>query len=298
MVQYNFKKFQKNKPKLRVKEGEKYLWPLFHDHHYMTSNQSIIDSLPRSSKFFTFYWVRNNKEILIGCLGVLNQVSKYPARRITRMVILPEYQGLGFAPLMLNSISELYKKQGITMYITTFHPRLGKFFENSEQWEASANNMKSFKTLKEKDLSTDISEHPFEESLRDGVAMYRYHYVGWSNYTLDYNPLILEDLLEQAKNLDDNDKEYKKIKRKIQEKILKEKKKKDPNYKEGKPESLSVLDPNHIRAKEEHRALFGKNKRKVLSPEERKKRKQELKKLKMLKESKEVKHNKKDFDEF
>jgi len=268
-----FSSFKKPKYKLVVKEGEKYLWPLFHEHHYMTANESIIESLPRSSKFFTFYWVRNDVEILVGCLGVLNQISKNPARRITRLVILPEFQGLGFASIMLNNISELYKKEGITMYITTFHPRLGGYFEKSSLWEPSANNMKAFKTLKEKELSSDISEHPFEDSLRDGVAMYRYHYTGYKNYTLEYNPLILEDLLEQAKDLDDNDKEYKKIKRKI----LKEQQKKDPNYKDPSESQLSVDDPKHIKAKEEHRAMFKKTKRPVLSAEERKKKKLELK---------------------
>jgi GNAT superfamily N-acetyltransferase len=262
---FNFKSIKKPKYKLVVKEAEKYLWPQFHEHHYMTANKSIIDSLPRSSKFFTFYWVRNNEEILIGCLGVLNQVSKYPARRITRLVVLPEFQGLGFSKLMLNSISELYLKEKITMYITTFHPGLGNFFEKSNAWEPSANNMKEFKSLKDKELSSDISEHPFEESLRDGVAMFRYHYVGNTNYSLDYNPLKLEDLLEQAKGLDDNDKEYKKIKRKIQ--ALK--RKQDPNYKEEKPKELLIDDPEHIKAKSEHKYLFKKNKRKVLSTSER-----------------------------
>ena len=278
MVLFNFKSFSKPKHTLVVKEGEKYLWPLFHDHHYMTSNQSIIDSLPRSSKFFTFYWIRENEEILIGCLGVLNQISKYPARRITRMVILPEYQGLGFAPLMLNNISELYNKENITMYITTFHPRLGNFFENSNSWEPSNNNMKEFRT-------NSIDDNPLKDTLRDGVAMYRYHYVGNTNYNLEYNPLTITKLEAELKITDDNDKEYKSLKRKIQQELRKA----DPSYKEPTPDELKTDNPEHLKSKEEHKKLFKKNKRKVLTASERK-----AKKL----ENKIKKENTDAFDEF
>jgi len=274
-MNFKFEPFENKKIIMRVKEAEKYLWPIFHPHHYMTANQDIIESLPRSSKFFTFYWVRNDVEILVGCLGVLNQISKKPARRITRLVLLPEFQGLGFSKIMLENISEMYNKEGIVMYITTFHPGLGKYFEKSSSWEPSSNNMKEFKKLTEKDLSSDLSEHPFEKSIRDGVAMFRYHYIGKTNYSLEYNPLKIDNLEEQSKNLDNNDEEYRKIKRKI----ASLKKKQDPEYKEEKPKSLSVDDPNHIKAKEEHKRLFNKKpKRKVLTSEERKRLRAEKKK--------------------
>jgi len=270
-MELKLKKFKKPIPEMLVREGEKFLWPQFHPHHYMTANNPVNDSLPRSSKFFTFYWLKNGKEILIGCLGVLNQISKKgQARRITRMVVKPEFQGLGFSKIMINSIADLYLKENIPMYISTFHPRLGSMFEKSNSWEASANNMKEFKKLVDKDLTKDMSDHPFEDTLRDGVAMYRYHYIGNKDYTLDYNPLILEDLLEISKTIEDNGKEYKKI----QAKIKAQQRKKDPNWKETifAPE-LKITDENHIKAKEEHKRLFKKNKRKVLTSEERKEKK-------------------------
>jgi len=272
---FNFKSIKKPKYKIVVKEAEKYLWPQFHDHHYMTANESIIDSLPRSSKFFTFYWVRDNKEVLIGCLGVLNQISKKPARRITRLVVLPEFQGLGFSKIMLENISEMYLKENITMYITTFHPGLGDYFNKNSCWAESNNNMKEFKT-------NSIEDNPLKNSLRDGIAMYRYHYVGNSDYSLEYNPLIMSDMQNKIKCIDDeNDKEYKRLKREIS----KMERKKDPTYKEPTPDELRTDDPEHIKAKAEHKKLF-KTKRKVLSASERK----------ALRDKK--KQEKEDFDEF
>jgi len=256
---FKFQAFKKQKKTVIVKEAEKYLWPIFHPHHYMTMNMDIIESLPRSSKFFTFYWLRGDEEILIGCLGVLNQISKYPARRITRLVVLPEFQGLGFSKIMLENISEMYKKEGITMYITTFHPGLGNYFEKSSSWEPSANNMRTFRT-------NSTEGNSLADSLRDGVAMFRYHYIGCTDYSLEYNPLKIDELQEKSKNLDNNDEEYKKIKRKI----ASLKRKQDPDYKEEKPEYLSTDNPEHIKAKEEHRKIFKKTKRKVLTAQERK----------------------------
>ena len=162
------------------------------------------------------------------------------------------------------------------MYITTFHPGLGNFFEKSSSWEPSANNMKTFRT-------NSTEGNSMADSLRDGVAMFRYHYVGCTGYALQYNPLKLEDLLEQSKNLDDNDKEYKKIKRKI----AALKRKQDPDFTEEIPDSLKASDPEHIKAKEEHHKIFNKPKRKVLTAQERKA-------LKALKKAE--KEN--DFDEF
>jgi GNAT superfamily N-acetyltransferase len=245
---------------LIVKEGEKHLWKLFHPFHYMTSNQNIKNSLPCSSRFYTFYWKRDNKEILIGCLGVINQISKHPSRRVTRMVVLPEFQGLGFASKMLNSIGRFFKDNLMTLYISTYHPRLGSFFEKSEQWEPSANNMVEFK----KNINIP-KEHELSDTLRDGEAMFRYHFVG-DRQKLIHNPLRLNYLRYSIKRLKEDASEYKKLESEL--KVL-ESTKYYPKLKEMK--ELKVTADWHLKAKEENKNLFGRNKRIPLSKEERKK---------------------------
>lgn len=256
--------FVKEKPKLIVKEGEKHLWDKFHSHHYMTSD------FPNSAVFFTFYWVKDNEEILIGCLGVLFQIARsIKARRFTRIVILPEYQGLGFAPKMINSIAKYYRDEGIQkMFTSTFHPRLGKYMENSQDWVPSNNNMQEFKKNPNANSKT-------MNGVRDGVSMYRYNFIGSANYKLFSNPIEILSLKQQirdmqAEGLKDTD-EYKKLKIKLK------------SHNNPVPEvfdkSLLVSDENHIKQKEEHKRLF-KPKRKPLSKEERQARKLELKKAK------------------
>lgn len=233
-----------------MKEGEKHLWPIFSPHHYMTHD------LPTSSTFYTMYWVVDNKEILVACVGVLFQISKrFKAKRITRLVVLPEYQGLGFGSKILNTISSYYKQNGFEkIYIATFHPRLGEYMKNSDNWEASNNNLEEFKP-------NELAGTKTMTGLRDSVSMYRYNFIGCSKFKLLYNPVELIALKNELKELDKNSLEYKELAKLINskspEKII-----------IPIDEYLTVDNIDHIQAKEEHKRIFGR-KRVPLSKEER-----------------------------
>ena len=250
-------KYTKQKYNIRVKINERHLWPLFHPHHYMS------DSLASGASFYTFYMYNNGKETLFGCMGVIPQISKVEARRITRLVILPEFQGQGLVKCMINQIGEYYHSKGIRLYCATFHPRLGEYQERSELWEASSNNQKEVKTK-----NTFFEDNDLHTGLRDGVAMYRYYYKGSENspdYKLLYDPLEISALKtirkespspEINKQIKDKEQEIKDLQEKIYGEDLK-----------------IVNDYEHEQSKEKFKKIFNKNKRKPLTKEER----QELK---------------------
>jgi GNAT superfamily N-acetyltransferase len=255
---------------LIVREGEKHLWKKFHPYHYMTANKDPKTSLPNGAKFFTFYWVKDDMEILVGCLGVMFQIASYPAKRLTRTIVLPEFQGLGISTKMINSISDFYTKQGFKVYGATYHPRLGEYRENSKNWSAGHYNQREFK------LSKDHNEKSMS-GLRDGEKMYRHYFTQTTDYDLLYNPLELAELEKQILVLekeinDDNIKEYKALRKKLNKiygiinKVL-------PKQKE--PEIGSLTDEDN----EKYKQSVKRNKRKVLTRDER----IELKKLKKLK---------------
>lgn len=278
MKDIKFKSFTKPEIKIIAKEGEKHLWDKFAPHHYMDHN------LPQSCVFYTFYWIKDDEEILVGCLGVLFQIAKnLQAKRFTRIVVLPEYQGLGFASKMINTISKYYFDEGLQrMYLSTFHPRLGEYMTKSSNWASSFNNMKEFRTSEDADKGA-------MKGLRDGVAMYRFNFIGCAKYNLLYNPIQITAHKKELRILQDQKrketKEYKKL--------LAELKKLSPEpIKEifEPEECLQVTNERHIKQKEEHKKLFNKNKRKVLTAEERKARKAKLK------ESKEPKNKKEGLD--
>jgi ABC-type lipoprotein export system ATPase subunit/GNAT superfamily N-acetyltransferase len=101
-------------------------WDIFKQHHYLTEN------LNKAAKNFIFLW--NEKPIaFIGVLPFPNG-SFQDAFRISRLVVLPDFQGLGIGFKILNYISQLYKNIGKTMYIRTSNPGLYLGMQKRKEW--------------------------------------------------------------------------------------------------------------------------------------------------------------------
>ena len=63
-------------------------------------------------------------------------------RRISRLVILPDYQGLGVGTKFLEAICRLYVDMGYKMYIRSAHVKLAHHWSKSPVWRATARNGK------------------------------------------------------------------------------------------------------------------------------------------------------------
>jgi GNAT superfamily N-acetyltransferase len=80
----------------------------------------------------------------IGFLAILPfpGVGDPKTRRCSRIVILPDYQGLGLGKKILNYISSIYFKNDYQMYIRTMSPSLGIALSNDKNWIATSSNLK------------------------------------------------------------------------------------------------------------------------------------------------------------
>ena len=109
-------------------------WKLFKQHHYLT------EDLNKSAINYLVLW--NNKPICF--VGVLPfpGVGDEKTRRISRIVVLPDFQGLGLGKSILNYISSLYAKDESTMYIRTMSPSLGLALAKDSNWIATSSNLK------------------------------------------------------------------------------------------------------------------------------------------------------------
>jgi len=118
---------------IKFKQGEKHLWDLFSKHHYISSELNV------ASNVYTAYW----DDVLVGLVAILPLPSGTlkNAFREHRVVVLPEYQGLGFGKSISNSIAQLYKDEGKLMYSKTAHPKLGIYRENSPLWVGTSKNL-------------------------------------------------------------------------------------------------------------------------------------------------------------
>jgi len=109
-------------------------WNLFKQHHYLSEdlNKSSINYL------FTI----NDKPVGFIAILPFPGVGDEKTRRCSRIVILPDYQGLGIGKTILNYISALYWKNNYQMYIRTMSPALGLSLKKDSNWIPTSSNLK------------------------------------------------------------------------------------------------------------------------------------------------------------
>lgn len=111
-------------------------WKLFKQHHYLSQD------LNKASKCFGAIW--ENK--IIGFIAILPLPHAYMQNcfRVTRLVVLPDYQGLGIGFAFNNYIASLYKKIGCRFFIKTSNPAIGEKLVNSNYWKETSKSRKVF----------------------------------------------------------------------------------------------------------------------------------------------------------
>lgn len=119
---------------LQVSRVESDTWDLFKKHHYLT------ESVNKSCKFFLFTW--NEKPV--GICAVINQPRKGCPNgfAISRVVVLPDFQGIGLGTKICEFTSALFVSIGGKVYIKTVNPALGVYHNNSESWRGTSMNGK------------------------------------------------------------------------------------------------------------------------------------------------------------
>lgn len=108
-------------------------WDFFKKHHYLTEDVS------KACKFFLFTW--NDKPVGINC--VIPQPSGYFKKgvRESRIVVLPEYQGLGLGIVISEWTGAIYKDSGYKYFTKTVHPGLGNYRNaHKEKWKPTSKN--------------------------------------------------------------------------------------------------------------------------------------------------------------
>jgi len=147
--------------KIKFKNCGKELWGIFSKHHYLD------EILNKSSNVFLAFW----GDVLVGFYAVLAFPSGTVknAFRGHRLVVLPEFQGMGIGNAISNSIAQYYKDNGKVFYIRTIHPAIGEYMEKSTLWSPTARN-KTAIDIKDK-------ENIFKNS-DFGIIRYSHKYIG------------------------------------------------------------------------------------------------------------------------
>lgn len=117
------------------KTNKREIWQIFKQHHYLSSELNI------SSKCFVAYL----NEELVACCYVLPQMGGTIENswRIHRLVVLPDYQGLGIATKFVEYICDLFKYHNKTVYLRTSHIKLISYMKKSNKWFGNGKMEKS-----------------------------------------------------------------------------------------------------------------------------------------------------------
>jgi ABC-type lipoprotein export system ATPase subunit/GNAT superfamily N-acetyltransferase len=120
---------------LQVSRCESKTYDLFKEHHYMSK------AVNKAYKFVLFEW--NSKPIAIGVIGIQMSKSFGNAFRESRIVVLPDYQGLGIGTSISNFMGGISKNINYRYYTKTIHPALGEYRNiQTDVWKSTAFNGK------------------------------------------------------------------------------------------------------------------------------------------------------------
>jgi GNAT superfamily N-acetyltransferase len=155
---------QRPQIELQVSRVEYEAWHIFKKHHYLTENVN------KGAKFLLFEM--NNKPVAI--CAVLNTPRNGMREAVagSRIVVLPDYQGLGLGSRISDFVAAIFKNNGHRYFTKTVNPALGEYSNKSEKWKGTTYNGKGRPEYKE---TTDV-----EGRYRNRVARisYAHEYIG------------------------------------------------------------------------------------------------------------------------
>ena len=118
---------QRPKIELQIFRCRYETWNIFKQHHYMSEN------LNKAAKCFVL--TLNDKPVAFMAILPFPHGHIKNGFRISRIVVLPDYQGLGLGFVIIDYFASLYAADNKTMYIKTSNPALfGAMSKNTDKW--------------------------------------------------------------------------------------------------------------------------------------------------------------------
>lgn len=99
-------------------------WRLFGPHHYLSAK------LHHSAQCYLTTWAGRP----VAFVAVLPMTGKAGYRRVSRIVVLPDFQGVGVGSRVLEAVCDLYRRRGEKIGITTGHPGMIAHLLRSAKW--------------------------------------------------------------------------------------------------------------------------------------------------------------------
>ncbi len=103
-------------------------WRVFAPHHYLSAQ------VHRSAECLMALW--NDQPVAF--VALLNAIGRRGLRRISRLVVLPDYQGLGIGSRVCEAVGAWNRTRAFRTTITTGHPAMIAYLKRSPWWRITA----------------------------------------------------------------------------------------------------------------------------------------------------------------
>jgi GNAT superfamily N-acetyltransferase len=100
-------------------------WSLFAKHHYLSGSLAV------GARCYLATW---NGEPVTFCATV-PIITRKNHRRFTRIVTLPDYQGMGIGMRVVAAVASLHRAEGLRINVTSSHPALIRHCRHSRLWK-------------------------------------------------------------------------------------------------------------------------------------------------------------------
>jgi energy-coupling factor transporter ATP-binding protein EcfA2/GNAT superfamily N-acetyltransferase len=155
---------------LSISRVEAETWNFFKKHHYLTEEAN------RTYIYLLFEW--NDKPVAINVIGRhLGTTGGVPGYRGSRVVVHPDYQGMGIGSKISEFSAGIIKNRGGRYYTKTINPALGEYRnKNTHIWKPTPFNGK---------LRVNDNEHSDIYKTIKQRASYCHEYIGEGVYGFD-----------------------------------------------------------------------------------------------------------------
>jgi len=110
---------------LRIHRCQLAAWQLFARHHYLSG------AINPSAQCYLATWEGQP----VSFCATLPLITRKRHRRFTRIVTLPDYQGMGIGMRVVAAVAELHRQQGLRINVTSSHPALIRHCKHSPLWK-------------------------------------------------------------------------------------------------------------------------------------------------------------------
>lgn len=149
-MDYTEERLRRPQIKLDIRKGSQSEWKIFEKYHYLS----------RINHSASTAYVAEIDNVLVGWCSILHFAGSKNIKKIHRLVVIPDYQGIGIGGSLLNFVSSKYKNLNYRVRITSALLALFKKLKKDKSW---------ILVLKPK-IESQLGESTRRKSLKQKIA--------------------------------------------------------------------------------------------------------------------------------